>query len=329
MSYELVIFSFFYNRGDKVKESVKSLIDSCPEKAKIILVNDGSTDNTLMELKKFESNELVEIVNQNNMGFTNSLVHIINEKINRYSPTYIAIHGAGDICFPDKFKKQLKYMNENKDVVALGTGDRTISYINNIVLSKREGFEEATYQSLAENIPFTHGTVVYRTDAYLKSGGYNPLFKTCQDWDLYYRLLKYGRVLRYPEILYTKYFFEDGVSYNPQKKAEQVKYRAIVISRSESMEVYKKRLEVLKNNNVHEATKDIDFFGIYNKSKWHFIKQGQFKTALDWVKVIESETNKNQLTIRIILHFLDMIKIPGIILSKIYSISKGLQLKRT
>src|SRR5690625_4328116 len=109
MCDNFIVFSFFYNRGNVVSESISSLINATPKNSKVVLVNDGSTDDTLKQLLRFKNNPKVEIINQENQGFTVSLVKVINEKLIEYEPEYFAIHGAGDICHSEKFEKQLSY----------------------------------------------------------------------------------------------------------------------------------------------------------------------------------------------------------------------------
>ena len=214
----MIIFSFFYNREKEVNTSITSLLESAPENSKVILVNDGSTDNTLFELRKFATDPRVTLIDQANRGLSKSLSALIPKYIEMYNPQYIAIHGAGDVCDKYKFKKQIQYLEQNPDIVALGTGYDIVSKETGQRIKRIEGLAVATRESLYKHVPFTHGTVIYRKEAYLKAGGYNHLFYYCQDWDFYFRLLPFGKIVRYPEVLYTKYIFSDGASFNPKRK---------------------------------------------------------------------------------------------------------------
>ena len=49
--------------------------------------------------------------------------------------------------------------------------------------------------------PPHHGSVMFRRDAYERSGGYRAQFRYGQDWDLWYRLAALGKFQIVPEVL--------------------------------------------------------------------------------------------------------------------------------
>lgn len=315
----LIIFGVFYNRSMQVNESVSSLLKSAPSNSKIVLIDDGSTEDTFNELKKFEYDNRVDIFSQTNQGFVKTLATVIPTYIERYNPKYISIFGAGDICFKDKFTKQINYLEDNKEVVALGTGHQTVSFKNKTIVDEVKGYFEATEESLYHKTPFTHGTVIYRTEAYKKTGGYNSLFKYCQDWDLYFKLIKLGKVVRYPEILYKKYIFSDGASFKPLKKIEQIKYGKIATSRKYSEKVYKEHLLKLEKYGIDGVFNDNDFTKIYKIEQIKLILKGELSLAREFVDIINKERKFfSQLMIDSILKFLIYLKFPPKILATIY-----------
>lgn len=309
----ILIFSAFYNRAEQVAPSVSSLLNSAPIDATIVLVNDGSTDSrTLKELMKFSSDSRVEIVNQENKGFAKTLSTVLPSYIEVVKPNYVAIHGAGDLCEADKFTKQLSYLERNKDVIALGCGHRVVSITTGSTISEVKGLTIASEESLFVECPFTHGTVIYRISAFLKAGGYNELFKYCQDWELYFRLLPYGKIVRYPEVLYTKYIFNDGASFKPQKKVEQMKYNMVARSRQISYEFFQESIEKLKSKGIDEAVSNFDFTKKYKRVQLSLIAKGEFELAREWIEIIDSENKiMGQKFLNIILRFFILLKFPA------------------
>ncbi|WP_443019281.1 glycosyltransferase family 2 protein [Sphingomonas sp. 22R3R2A-7] len=85
----------FYNRGDLLDRSVDSLIDQTLQDLEIIVIDDGSTDETMTKLK-CKSDPRLKTVFQANIGFTASM----NRAIRASKGRYIAVHGAGDISTP-------------------------------------------------------------------------------------------------------------------------------------------------------------------------------------------------------------------------------------
>src|SRR5699024_5651298 len=126
---------------------------------------------------------------------------------------------------------------------------------------------------------------------YIKSGGYNNLFKFCQDWDLYFRLIKLGKIERYPEVLYRKYIFSDGASFKPSKKVEQIKFSMIATSRRYSESTYQENLLKLEKSGIEGVYKDKDFTNNYKKSQFKLILKGELKLAREYVEIINKEKN--------------------------------------
>ncbi|EXF25370.1 hypothetical protein BG28_13340 [Nesterenkonia sp. AN1] len=81
---------------------------------------------------------------------------------------------------------------------------------------------------LLETVPFTHGTVMYRTSALKAVGGFEETFKWCADWDLFLRILESGHGIYLPDQLYTRIAQRDGVSFDPRKSFDQIRYQALV-----------------------------------------------------------------------------------------------------
>lgn len=282
---ELVIISVFYNRAAEVSTSVRSIISAAPINARIFLVNDGSTDSTLEELVKFSATANVHIINKINSGFTESLRSTINEVLRTINPKYIAIHGAGDVAHEDKFRTQLKFLNENSTVAAVGCG-HLLKSVNNpsSIIAELKGATEASYTTLQKTVPFTHGTVMYASSAYLASGGYNSFLKYCQDWDLYFRICKFGKIVRLPEPMYSKFIFEDGVSFAPHKKIGQIRHsRAIVKHYQENRDIdlteveFNRLLSILSRKSLSKE---------YKRQQLSLIKKKEYKLAREWTPYI-------------------------------------------
>lgn len=315
----LIIISVYYNRAEQVEESVKSLLRAAPEESKVILVDDGSTDQTRIELEKFSSDKRVSVQTGNNQGFTKALVQAIDTYADPERYKYMAIYGSGDLCAPDKYRKQLNYLDEHDDVVALGTGHKVISYSNGHITLEESDFYEASEETLTRRVPFTQGSVVYRLSAYKKSGGYNSVFKYSQDKDLYYRLIRIGRIVRYPEALYTQYMFEDGASSNPHKKREQIKYQYLIRLNYYDKDEYLIKSKELEYQNINDVFSDDQFYSRFVTAQKRLILQGEFKLASFWCDIlVKIKGKKRQFWIKKLLLTVDRISIFKFLTAKLF-----------
>lgn len=210
-----------YNRADRIALSVGSLLEQDYDDYEIIVVNDGSPDQQVkIELDKLLTTSSVKltVLHQENTGFVGAMNHAISVA----SGEYIAIHGAGDISFKTRIKKQANYLDLNpavglvsclfQNVVVGGSSDGKAA-----AKVKKKGFITAQ-DLLAFDNPFSQGEVMYRRDLFYKVGGYRPYFKFAQDRDLWLRMIEHTKMIIIQEFLYERgIFIKDGVTTNTEK----------------------------------------------------------------------------------------------------------------
>ncbi len=214
---KVTIVCTYYNREKHVIESVQSLLDQTYKNVEIIIINDGSTDSTLGQLNTFQDPRL-KIITQKNQGFINS----IRKAIDHASGDFIAIHGSGDISYPERIAKQAEILNKNKKIGVVGchvlddakTGSSTYTL-------KTENGLNFTERLLIDNM-FTHGEVMFRRDIYHKVGGYRHFFVYAQDHDLWLRMSQYCDYHIVEEVLYRRFRLDTGVSQDTNKLLLQI-----------------------------------------------------------------------------------------------------------
>ena len=97
-----------YNASMFIDESIESILNQSYENFELILINDGSTDNSLEKCEKFsKSDSRIKIINNSHQGLTKSL----NDGIKISSGKYIARQDADDISNLERFKIQLEKSN--------------------------------------------------------------------------------------------------------------------------------------------------------------------------------------------------------------------------
>ena len=113
MKPEISVIMSVYNGETYLKEAIESVINQTFKNWELIVINDCSTDSTSEILAEFaEKDERVKVYpNEVNLRLPTSL----NRAISLSSGKYIARMDADDICLPDRFEKQYKFMEENPD----------------------------------------------------------------------------------------------------------------------------------------------------------------------------------------------------------------------
>ena len=111
-----------WNGGPFLRAAVDSILHQEFEDFEFIIVDDGSTDNTAAVLNAYEDRRIVRMKNPANLGLAQSL----NRGLDVARGTYVARQDADDISLPDRFAKQLAFLNNHREIGILGTGCRLI-----------------------------------------------------------------------------------------------------------------------------------------------------------------------------------------------------------
>ncbi len=214
------IVSVYYNREKYVGYSIRSLIDQTYANTEIVIVDDGSTDQTWTELQKFAGYPNVKLIRQENEGFTAA----INTGIRASTGKYVAVHGSGDVSYPKRIEKQAAILDQVSDVVLVSCIFENGGSQNAQFQKVLSDLDRDLFQQMLRHYPFAHGALMYRREAFDKVGGYRPFFKFAQDQDLLLRLADHGTYRIVPELLYQRNAPENSVNVNPEKTLMQEYY---------------------------------------------------------------------------------------------------------
>jgi len=104
-----------YNNSIFLEEAIASLLTQTYENYEIIVVNDGSTDDTLSILRKYSPE--IRIINQNNQGKSKAR----NEGIKASQGEFIAVMDSDDVSDKDRILLQINYLIEHKNIGVVGS----------------------------------------------------------------------------------------------------------------------------------------------------------------------------------------------------------------
>ena len=194
-----------YNCAQFILQSVQSVIGQTYQNLEIIIINDGSTDNTKEILKNNISDPRVHVFHQSNRGMAKSL----NFAINISSSELIARHDADDLMLSDRIEKQVNEFVSRPDLQVLGAVGFYIDTNNNILGRVTSDITPAKiekwYKPKAEPIGLLHPSVMYKKSTIKSVGGYRHDYWPSDDIDLWNRLVEVGAkidVLQIPLIHY-------------------------------------------------------------------------------------------------------------------------------
>lgn len=102
-----------FNRGNLIGNSIKSVLNQTYKNFEVIVVDDGSTDNTKEEINKIEDKRVRYIKLEKNAGGSNAR----NIGINNANGKYISFQDSDDIFYPSKLEEQIQNLiNKNSNL---------------------------------------------------------------------------------------------------------------------------------------------------------------------------------------------------------------------
>lgn len=210
-----------YNGEKYLREAIESILNQTFIDFEFIIVNDGSTDNSLKIIKNYSDERILIINNEKNIGLTKSL----NKALKQAKGEYIARQDADDISLPNRFEKQVKHFEKHPEVVLVGTNVCLIDETGEII-EKRVVSAKPSIKDLFKKNRFSHGSVMIQKEIVDKLGGYNELFKYSQDYELWLRIAKCYEVRNLTQVLYKLRFHNENISF--MKWEESALYHSFI-----------------------------------------------------------------------------------------------------
>jgi glycosyltransferase involved in cell wall biosynthesis len=204
-----------YNDEENIKPTMQSVLSQNGTEFELIVVNDGSTDNTRGAIWEMVSGEASVTVldNSENQGLTKSLIKGCAQAQGKY----IARIDAGDRYLPSRLFKQHGLLESDSAIGLVSCGTRYASAEGEFlyeISQQPPDLAAGLSQTSIENIkgPSHHGSTMFRRDLYEAVGGYRDVFRVAQDLDLWMRMYEQADMLAMPEVLYEARIYPDSIS---------------------------------------------------------------------------------------------------------------------
>jgi glycosyltransferase involved in cell wall biosynthesis len=192
-----------FNGAARLRQSVDSVLSQEGIAFELIVVDDGSTDETPAILAEYARRDpRVRLVRQENAGITIALIRGCDAAL----APLIARQDCGDLSLPGRLVKTAELFDDPEIALASCQAVWIAPGGEYLYVAEREG--EALRQTLLHadgahlhGLPH-HGSAMFRTDVYRRLGGYRRQFYFAQDIDLWVRFAQRARIGIQPEALY-------------------------------------------------------------------------------------------------------------------------------
>lgn len=246
-----------YNGERYLREAIESILTQTFTDFEFIIIDDGSTDNTWNILREYQDSRIQLIRNEKNIGLTKSL----NKAISMSKGTYIARMDADDISYPERFDKQVNFLDQHHNIDVLGTNLVRIGPCGNILDNQPKPYptspEVIGWMIYVRNC-IQHPTVMLRQNVYEKTGGYDVRLAIAQDYDLWMRASLDFNLCNLPDVLLKYRCHPENVSNrhkNFQEKATDeivLKNLSWFLKRTVDNGVYRS-IDIYKKHRNHDV----------------------------------------------------------------------------
>ncbi len=190
-----------YNAAAFLHEGIESVLAQTWRNFELLIVEDGSKDETLAIARGVNDPRVRVLTNGRNLGLAATLNHGLREA----RGTFIARQDADDLSHPERLARQLARMEAEPSLFLLGSQAHLADLAGRSHGRIRLPCSTVAlrWASLFDN-PFAHSTVFYRRAALLEEfGGYDETWRICEDWPLWSAVLRSHRAENLPDTLAT------------------------------------------------------------------------------------------------------------------------------
>ena len=193
MNKMVSVITTSYNAENFIGQTIQSILEQDYKNFEYIIVDDGSSDNTVKAIKMFNDSK-IRLIEAGRVGRGKAL----NIAVQESKGEYIAIQDADDLSYPNRLSTEVQCLEIRKEIALLGT--------DQIVFRDKEpiDWKEIALQGnfikdvsdvtglLAYFNPVSHTSIIMRRELLDKIGGYDESRKNLFDWDLYIRAVDFG-----------------------------------------------------------------------------------------------------------------------------------------
>lgn len=261
------------NRGYTLERAIQSVLAQTYTDFELIIIDDGSTDNTAEVISRFHDDR-IKFIQKNHRGGAAAR----NTGIQNAHGIFIAFQDSDDEWYPLKLEKQINFFQtapQKIGVVYTGfwkmTKEGEKVYLPKSTVHVKEG--NVYHQLLEENFITTQAAMV-REDCFEKVGMFDETLPGLHEWDLWLRISREFDFGYIAEPLLQTYFTRDSIT-----AKHQLRLRAQEIILNKYFNEFKKYPKILARHS----------FSVGNT----FAIQGNFRLARPYLKQASLSCPKN------------------------------------
>ncbi len=216
-----------YNRESTIEKSLQSVMNQTYKNIEIIVIDDGSTDNTENIVKDIQD-ERILYIKQENKGVSRARnTGILNSK-----GEYIAFQDSDDIWHANKLEVQMKKFRNSQYGLVYSSFNKIYEKKNSVLPKLKRGKEGNIYFDLLKLNFIGCPTVILKKEVVEKCGIFDESLHKYEDWEYFIRISREYKVLFVEEVLVDSYYSPEGV--NKFDKKVSIDYLNQIIKKNQN-----------------------------------------------------------------------------------------------
>ena len=185
-----------YNQAHFLSEAIESVLAQSHQHFEIVVVDDGSPDNTSEVAARYLS---VRLIRQENQG--RSMAR--NTGIRHSKGSYLVFLDADDRLLPEALEAGLQCFEDHPECAFVYGHYRFIAADGSFLRQTQQRYiDKDHYPAMLErNYIGMNATVMYRRSVFETIGGFNPSINACEDWDHYLRVVRKFPIYCHDEVI--------------------------------------------------------------------------------------------------------------------------------
>jgi glycosyltransferase involved in cell wall biosynthesis len=198
MSIPLVSIAIsFFNNQHTLNDAIVSVLNQTFDDWELILLDDGSTDDSLKIAKQFKDVRITLISDKYNKG----LVERLNQSVSLATGKYYARMDSDDIMHPERLNQQVQFLEQHPEVDVVDTPMYVMNQSGHLKGIRNSQLTKWSLKLILSGKTLNHATVMGHTE-WFKKNPYNPEYIRAEDVELWCRTINQSTFARLNKELY-------------------------------------------------------------------------------------------------------------------------------
>ncbi len=220
-----VLMPVYNTRAEYLRAAVKSILVQTYNDFEFLIIDDGSSNEVEKVIRSYSDPRIIFSRNEVNLGIASTR----NKLLEMARGEYLAVMDSDDLSMPDRFQKQVDFLDMHSEVGLVGSQVRVIP--NNKIREYPQDNDIIEDMLVCGGNYFWHPALMIRKSVLTSNQiYYDPAFVTCEDYDLFCKLIGKTKFANLPEILFHYRWNKQNTTYTKQYQtmvyADRVKKKA-------------------------------------------------------------------------------------------------------